>query len=323
LPKNSTVAVIPFNESFSGSWSDGGWSIAEAEVSNTLTNVTVEGEKYFRVADRELISRILDEQALSRTGNFDASSAPELGALIGADYVVYGTTDYDYSEFWNDETHRVCAGRNEEGCIWAEIPVKCQVVSVGTTFYPRVVDVQTGEVSYAQRISRSDDADGCRQYGFDARRSRRGYAKMNSSAVAKDLLRSSIEEFRTHIAPYYGLVALQFALKHELANESAGQQFSFAKELHASNLVAACDIWVDLDKTLTAAQRGPDTATRLNHGTCLEFKGQLEAAEALYASYQSELISSGLVPPGSLNVALRRVRKRISDQTNAAAELGS
>lgn len=323
LPKGSAIAVVPFNERFSGDWSRQGWTVAEAEVTRILTNAAVEGESYFRIVDRELIENVFDEQALTARGGVTEAAASDVGRTLGADYVVFGTTDYNYSSRWYDATFNVCVPTVGDECVRKDIPVDCQSVTIQTSLFPKIVSVTDGQVRYAERIDRSSEIDGCSGRGFNPIRNRRAYAQVNEEVVGKRLISASIEEFRTHVAPYKGRVSLHFALKHELQDEASIERFEFAKELHSSDVKAACNIWKTLDAELSPAARGPDTALKLNRGVCLEYEGDFAGAKQVYQNLKASLIEQGIVPAGMITDALRRVDDRMAKENQLSQELGT
>lgn len=88
-----TIAVMPFN--FSG----GQWSGVDVgqQISNLVTDNLVNQGEFF-VVERDLIQKIISEQDFGQSGRVDPSRAPEIGKLLGADVLLFGTvTRFEFS----------------------------------------------------------------------------------------------------------------------------------------------------------------------------------------------------------------------------------
>jgi TolB-like protein len=84
--KNKTkIAVVPFQDLSSDTVTTFGKYLAEE-----LTTALFESGK-FNIVERNLLTRVLDELKLSKTGALDPNSAKELGKITGVDAVVTGT----------------------------------------------------------------------------------------------------------------------------------------------------------------------------------------------------------------------------------------
>ncbi len=67
----------------------------ETPTSKKVTTIIIAGVSGcgLRIVDNTKLSKVLDEQAKGRTGLYDEETTPEVGKLLGADTLVFGSTD--------------------------------------------------------------------------------------------------------------------------------------------------------------------------------------------------------------------------------------
>ncbi len=128
-----------------------GWRVG-AGASDMLATALVKRTKY-AVIERDKLASILQEQNLNNNAaRFDPGTAAEIGKLLGAQYVVTGAvTEYGGSK----------AGGSGLG------------VKLGSRGYSaavdiRIVDVNTGEIVFADSASKSEKSLSLSAFGFSA-----------------------------------------------------------------------------------------------------------------------------------------------------------
>lgn len=128
-----------------------GWRVGQG-ASDMLATALVKRTKY-SVIERDKLSSIVSEQNLSNDASrFDPSTAAEIGRLLGARYIVTGSvTEYGRSS----------AGGSGLG------------VSLGKKGYNsavdiRIIDVNTGEIVFAESGSDSKSSVSVKAFGFSA-----------------------------------------------------------------------------------------------------------------------------------------------------------
>ncbi|NJR39155.1 MAG: penicillin-binding protein activator LpoB [Leptolyngbyaceae cyanobacterium CSU_1_4] len=85
------IAVLDFEFASTGqTWSWWGGGAPSQGVSDLLTNKLVEGDAYTLI-ERSRIQAVLQEQNLALSGRIDASTAAQVGRILGADAVVIGS----------------------------------------------------------------------------------------------------------------------------------------------------------------------------------------------------------------------------------------
>lgn len=102
-PTRLRVAVLDFEFANTGlTYSLWGYATPAQGVSDLLTNKLVENGQYTLI-ERSRIEEILFEQDLGQSGRIDASTAAEVGRLLGADAVIIGSiTRFNFEENGGD-----------------------------------------------------------------------------------------------------------------------------------------------------------------------------------------------------------------------------
>jgi len=105
-------------------------------VANTLVTALVKS-KHFRVVERSMLRKILEEQGLELSGAVDPQKTVEVGKLLGVDYMIMGSI----SEFGVKSSHTsVGYGGNVDASIGVTKGTARVVLDV------RVIDPATGEI---------------------------------------------------------------------------------------------------------------------------------------------------------------------------------
>lgn len=89
-----TIAVMPFDFSGGGQW--GGVDVGN-QITNLVTDNLINRGDYL-VVERNLINEIIGEQDFGASGRVDPSRAAEIGRLLGADALIFGSvTRFEFS----------------------------------------------------------------------------------------------------------------------------------------------------------------------------------------------------------------------------------
>ena len=128
-----------------------GWRVGQG-ASDMLATALVQRTK-FAVIERGKLASILQEQNLNNNASrFDPSTAAEIGRLLGAQYIVTGAV----TEFGSSKVGGSGLG-----------------VSLGSKGYSaavdiRIVDVDTGEIVFADSASKTEKSVSIKAFGFSA-----------------------------------------------------------------------------------------------------------------------------------------------------------
>jgi curli biogenesis system outer membrane secretion channel CsgG/Flp pilus assembly protein TadD len=132
------VAVLDFDYSGVRPWWNGQWDIGKG-VASLITSELVRSGVY-SVIERSALDQILQEQKLSNSQLFDASTAANIGKLLGVDVLVMG----NITQFGIENKKKGFGSAIPFVAIAANIQSKKSIASVA--FDMRMVSVDTGEI---------------------------------------------------------------------------------------------------------------------------------------------------------------------------------
>ncbi len=293
--KLKQVAVLPFE-------GQDGKKFA-SEIEGVLASINIGDKQYFTLVDRTVLEKLLDEETrLSQNGIVDPKTAAKIGKAVGARGIYTGiiTTSNSIDNNYNVKRERcVNYNKKEKECKqWREYTVSCTKRSAAFSFAPKLIEVETGRVLYANNISGTSDARGCQDdqtplpSGFELL----GRAKQSAKAT-----------FRTDIAPSYvnfrvELMDLTDGITTKDVKQKLKNGLDYAK---SGRLDRACEIWGE------ARILSPDSPSIIyNLGVCAETTGDLEQALDLYMK-SDRLLNK---PDGRITIALRRASSAIQNK---------
>lgn len=303
------VAVLPFE-------GPDGKRFA-AEIEGVLAGINIGGRQYFSLVERTKIDRIIEEWRFSQSALMDEKTAARVGRLVGARGIYTGTISLSHStdNYYTEDRTR-CAqevakkdyrGREIKECVrWEKYKVSCtsRVASFAAT--PRLLDVDTGRIVYANNISAKESASAC----SDSQKPLPSHAELIGQAK-----QASLEQFRRDIAPYHVTMTVKLMdSRHGLTSKEARdrwkQGLNFAKN---DRLDRACELWGEI-RTL-----GEESLSLLyNLGVCSETTGDLDQALDLYR--RADRLTTG--PDERITAALSRVSRALQDRSRLKDQLG-
>jgi tetratricopeptide (TPR) repeat protein len=304
------VAVLPFDGL-------GGAGFA-SEIEGLIAGVNIGDKQYFTLVDRMKLDRVMSEMKFSQSALVDPNNAANLGKMVGAKGIYTGVvTASNASDNWYSEDRSRCAqheikydkkGNPYEGkCLrYESYKVNCTKRIAVFSFVPKLIEVETGRVVYANTISQTAQASACQDS-----------AKPLSSAeelIAQAKQRAK-EMLRRDIAPHY--VTLEIKLMDAKDGVTSGQAekkleqgIDFAK---ANRLDRACELWGE------ARISSPNAPSVLyNLGICAEVTGDLQQALDLYRK-ADRLLNK---PDDNITVSIARVSEAMQKQKKLKEQIG-
>lgn len=292
------IAVLPFSGSY------GTQLTPSAE--KVLVTAEVNGTRYFRVADRQNLNRVISEQKLQVSGITDETAAVKLGRLIGVQGIFTGTADRSVSSSNYTETRTKCAGSDSKGkCTsFYDYTVVCTKKKAAITFIPKLIDVSTAQVVYSEKITGEAEDDRCQDSGV---------ALISDYDLLKSAEDSAMSEFRTQVAPYTANVRLTLLTdKHGLDGDGKDLLKSAQKFAEAERLDRACAMWQE------GAAKYPQSPSFLyNLGLCRETEAKYEEALELYMKADAQTDK----PDKVIGAAIMRAKQRIADTDRLKKQL--
>jgi curli biogenesis system outer membrane secretion channel CsgG len=292
------VAVLPFSGSY------GTQLTPSAE--NVLVTAEVKGVRYFKVADRQNLNRVISEQKLQVSGITDESTAVKLGRLVGVQGIFTGTAESSVSSSNYVETRTKCAGSDSKGkCTsFYDYTVVCTKKKAAIVFFPKLIDVSTAQVVYSDKITGESEDDRCQDSGI---------ALLSDYELLKSAVNSAMNEFRTQVAPYSTNVKLTLLTEKDgLDGDGKDLLKSAQKFAEANRMDRACAMWQE------GAAKYPESPSFLyNLGLCRETEAKYEEALELYMKADAQTDK----PDKIIGAAIIRAKQRIADTDRLKKQL--
>lgn len=304
------IAVLPFDGTDGAGFA--------AEIEGLISSVNIGEKRYFTLVDRMKLDRIISEMKFSQSALVDPANAANLGKMVGAKGIYTGVvTASNASDNLYTEDRTRCVqheikydkkGRPYEGkCLrYERYKVKCIERIAIFSFVPKLIEVETGRVVYANTISQTAKASACED-------------SMKPLPSAVELIakakQSAKEIFRRDITPHYVTLEVKLmdakdGITSNQAEEKLKQGIDFAK---VNRMDRACELWAE------ARILSPNAPSILyNLGICAEVAGDLQQAYDLYRK-ADRLLSK---PDDNINMAISRVLETMHKQKKLKEQLG-
>jgi len=307
--KVKEVAVLPFD-------GRGGAEFA-AEIEGMLASVNIGDKQYFTLIDRVRIDKLISEMKLSQSALVDPNTAAKVGKLVGAKGIYTGvvtTSDTSDSRYREERTR--CAynvtkydkkGRAYEECgRWETYTVSCTKRDATFTFTPKLIEVETGRIVYANNISGTASSSVCE----DSRAPLAAPFELidRAKGVAK-------AQLKRDVSPYYVTFEIKLMDSTDgIASKEAEKKFeegiSYAK---GNRFDRACELW---GEARILSPNAPSVLYSL--GICSEVTGELEQASDLYKKADRAYGK----PDDRITSALHRVSEAIQKQKKLKEQIG-
>jgi len=306
--KLKTVAVLPFD-------GEGGKEFA-AEIEGTLASINIGDKQYFNLVDRTSIERVINEMKFSKSALVNPSTAAKIGKLVGAKGIYTGVvTTSKVSDSYYKETRTRCAytvtkydkkGRAYEECgKWEQYYVSCTKRVATFSFTPKLIDVETAKIVYANNITKTATSSACEDSKTPLA------TEYELIEQAKNFAK---EGFRKDVAPHYVTFEIKLMDSTEgITSTDAENKFKQGLDYAKNNrLDRACELWGE------ARILSPNSPSILyNLGICAEVTGNFEQAMELYQKADRAYGK----PDERISSALHRVKNQIQQQEKLKEQL--
>jgi len=121
------------------------------KIESQLSNHKIEGKNYFKVISRKDFDKIIAEQKLQNSGLVDLSNVVKVGELLEAQAMILGRVDdvgFSVGSFY--EERRECVDKKCKEL--RKYTVECFKQRVSLSADIRIVDIQKGDIIYANTI---------------------------------------------------------------------------------------------------------------------------------------------------------------------------
>ena len=275
------------------------------KIEANLAGFRIDQKKYFTMISRNDFDKIVKEQRLQNSGLVDPSTATQVGALIGAQAIISGNVGRPTSEdshFY--EKRSKCANKKCTELVYYN--VRCKKRIVGLSSEIRIVDVEKGDIIFADTLNKNAVYKHC----VDDQR------VIPSTEIAAQKLASSMaNEFTYKLTPHYR------HFKVALLEDPDTEYSDRAEELLEVSLEYIEHARYDkAEKLLTSLVDETSSKSYVpfyNLGVISEARGKYTEAKEYY-EYADELM---VRPVDEINEAVIRIDRLIAKREKTRSQL--
>ena len=272
------------------------------KIEAKIASYRLDGKKYFTVVSRKDLNKILKEQKFQSSGLIEQSTAIEAGNLIGAKAIISGRViKPSLSDSYYYELRTKCSNKK----CW-EVKVSCKKRIVGLSAQIRMVDIQNGDIIYADTINKESIWTHCSDDS----------SVLPSKTIASQYLADEIaDNFVYKLMPHYVYFNVTLLEDPDLKYSDMQKRLlrNSLKYIEQNRLTKASELLIRLiDSTAEKSY-----VAIYNLGVIREAQGNYKEAKELYAKADSLTIE----PVKELNIALNRINRVIKQNNEALKQI--
>lgn len=291
------IAVTPFHRDYV--------NLAD-KIEVSISKQRIDGKPYFTVINRTDLDTIISEQKIQNSGLMDESTAVEVGNLLGAQAIISGSVNppslHD-DHYYVERTK--CKGKGDDRKCW-EVKVSCKKRTIALSAQIRMVNVSTGEIIYADNVSRQQ------QWSHCADDSRTIPSKQSGTQY---LANSIASNFAYKLTPHYRHISVTLL-------EDPDMEYSDHQEKLLENALlyieqARYDKAEQLLRRLIESTASQSYVPFYNIGVIYEARGNFLEAQHYYKAADKLTIE----PVEEINRAVNRIKRLIEKEKIALQQI--
>lgn len=290
-----------------------------SEIESLLVSTRIDEKPYFTVVERDRINEALRELKLSNSALTDENTAVRIGKILGAQAIYMGRVNKPRSFDRNySEQRSVCAyqttkydkkGREYQTCGgYRNYSVNCTERNAEFTIIPKIVEVATTKIVYANTITRKESSSACSDRG----------TLLSSEELIANARKGTLADLKTHIAPHYSKVRIDLLEERGGMGKEALTMFDKGLEYAKhSRFDRACELWREAHNMSSGA---PSLAYSV--GVCAELEGNHHQALNFYKKADRLLNNPNQIITTALNRANDQIKKqsKLEEQVKSKAQ---
>jgi len=264
------IAVIPF-DGYHGN------EISKA-IESDIASVRVGEDLFYTVVERDKIDQVIKESLISSSAVIDENTVVEVGNILGVEAIYMGqvntpeTYDRDFTESRSRcayyKTEYTKKGKAYEVCAQTtSYTVDCKKRTAKFAITPKIIDIKTGQIIYANTIQKESQQSWCSDSG----------QSISSAELVSLAQTATLREFRQNIAPYFEKIDIQLMTTKAGMTRATKSKFdSGLNYAEAGRIDRACQIW----NTLPESENSSSLV--YSQGVCQEITGNFSNALIKY-----------------------------------------
>lgn len=278
-----------------------------SEIESLLVSSTIDEKPYFTVVERDRINEVLRELKLSNSALTDERTAVRIGKILGVQAIYMGRVnkpssfDRNYSEQRSECAYQTTKynkkGKAYQTCGgYRNYSVNCTERNAEFTIIPKIVEVATTKIVYANTITRKESSKACSDQGV----------LRSSEELISNARKGTLADFKTHIAPHYSKVRIDLLEERGGMGKEALTMFDKGLEYAKhSRFDRACELWREAYNMSSGA---PSLAYSV--GVCAELEGDHQHALDLYKKADRLFNNPNQIITTALDRANDKIRKQ-------------
>ena len=264
----------------------------------TLTSIKVGGQPYFQVVSRSDLEQVMKEQGIGRSSSIQQGTAARLGRVLGVDGI------YIPKILQHDVKNADYKPPNQP-------EAKCTKRTATFRAIPKLVDVESGQIVYAEEIGGLKEERYCESGGgfldggISSIKGKIGIGgQADEASTLNNLIQTAMIDFANDIAPLacnkkMNIMEAMDGFSSELTADEFDGAVAFMK---TGRYDRACPAWRSLET------RGEKTVALYNNlSLCAEIENKLPAARQ-YCSKADAMLAR---PDENINLCLENIDKRL------------
>ena len=163
------------------------------KIEANLASLLIDNKNYFTIISRNDFDKIIKEQEIQNSGLVEEGAALSVGELIGAQAIISGNVSSPTSQDTHFvETRSKCGDKKCTYFVYYK--VSCKNRAVGLSAEVRIVDIEKGDVIFADRLTRDAVYKHCSDYSS---------VLPSTEMAAQKLSASMADEFTSRLSPHY------------------------------------------------------------------------------------------------------------------------
>jgi len=275
------------------------------KIESNLASFQIDDKKYFTMVSRNDFDKIIQEQKIQNSGLIDQDTVVEVGQLIGAQAIISGhVSSPTLQDSYYYEKRSKCADKKCKELIYYK--VRCIQRVIGLSAEVKIVDIQKGDVIFADTLSRTSTHRHCSD---DSR------PLLSREMGAQRLSQTIANSFTYRLTPHYRHFRvtlledpdLEYNDRQELLLESSLEYIEQGRNDKAQKLL------IDLINSTDSQSY----VAFYNLGVIKEAQGNYKEAKEYY-SYADNLM---VEPIQEINAAVIRINRLITKREKSRQQI--
>ena len=275
------------------------------KIEANLAKFHIDNKNYFTMVSRNDFNKIIKEQKIQNSGLVDPSTVVEVGELIGAQAIISGHVgNLSSQDSYFKESRIRCKDLKCKELVYYN--VSCTKRAVGLSAELRVVDVQKGDIIYADRVSKNAVYKHC----IDDSKA------LPSKEMAGESLASAIaNEFSYKLTPHYRYFKVSLLEDPDLDYTDAQEQLLKSSLEYIEQ--ARYDKAENLLSRLIDSTGSQSYVPFYNLGVIKEAEGKYSEAKEYYGYADNLMVK----PVEEINEAVVRIERLIKKRKQTREQL--